>query len=76
MNRPWYIRKFVRMGPVRWNLSKSGIGCQLGFVDSGLVQDHAAHTWLEDEAAYILGNHYAVTPEQLNELKEPSQRSQ
>lgn len=26
----WYIRKSVRMGPVRWNLSKRGIGASVG----------------------------------------------
>jgi Protein of unknown function (DUF4236) len=26
----WYLRKSVRMGPVRWNLSKSGIGMSAG----------------------------------------------
>lgn len=26
----WYLRKSVRMGPVRWNLSKSGIGMSVG----------------------------------------------
>ena len=26
----WYVRKSVRMGPVRWNLSKSGIGMSVG----------------------------------------------
>jgi hypothetical protein len=27
---PWYLRKSVRMGPVRWNLSRSGIGVSAG----------------------------------------------
>lgn len=26
----WYVRKSFRMGPVRWNLSKSGIGMSVG----------------------------------------------
>jgi hypothetical protein len=27
---PWYVRKYVRAGPVRFNLSKSGIGTSVG----------------------------------------------
>ena len=27
---PWYLRKSIRTGPVRWNLSKSGIGMSVG----------------------------------------------
>lgn len=26
----WYVRRSLRMGPVRWNLSKSGIGMSVG----------------------------------------------